>query len=351
MKYLPKSLLGLLVTAGLAMTSEQCSPETTGFRKDWRALTAHERTEYIEAVWCLRRQPAHLPNDKYPGVRDRLDDFVATHVNYTSAIHSNALLLPWHRHFTYLWETALREECGYTGYVPYWNWPATTNLTEDPLFDGSPTSLSGNGAHDPNEKPRCDPPYGCEPPGTGGGCVTSGPFKDFEIHLGPFNNSHAGPHATLPTSAWHYNPRCLKRSFNQPILDRTNNEAAMQRLLDAPDINCFLDIMDPSDKSHVGSHGAGHRTIGKDMTDVYSSPQDPSFMLHHAMIDRMWTLWQERDIEVRRDALNGTAVMYNPAWAPLVTLDHVLDFGCLDRPRTVREAMDTRRHDYCYSYQ
>lgn len=42
----------------------------------------------------------------------------STHVNYTTAIHANALLLPWHRHFTYLWETALREECGYKGYVP-----------------------------------------------------------------------------------------------------------------------------------------------------------------------------------------------------------------------------------------
>lgn len=50
MKCLPKSLLGLLVTAGLAMTSEQCSPETTGFRKDWYdmncpIMTAHCYTD------------------------------------------------------------------------------------------------------------------------------------------------------------------------------------------------------------------------------------------------------------------------------------------------------------------
>ena len=41
-----------------------------------------------------------------------------THINYTNNIHFNGLLLPWHRQFLFLWETTLREECGYKGSVP-----------------------------------------------------------------------------------------------------------------------------------------------------------------------------------------------------------------------------------------
>lgn len=30
--------------------------------------------------------------------------------------------LYWHRYFIHTFETALRDECGYDGYLPYWNW-------------------------------------------------------------------------------------------------------------------------------------------------------------------------------------------------------------------------------------
>jgi hypothetical protein len=41
------------------------------------ALSVTEQQGYIDAVWCLRGLPSVLPNEEYPGVRDRLDDFVA----------------------------------------------------------------------------------------------------------------------------------------------------------------------------------------------------------------------------------------------------------------------------------
>lgn len=83
----------------------------------------------------MQGKPAQLPNEEYPGVRSRFDDFVAyvlehnmgswhsltslrTHINYTLHTHYSGLFLPWHRHFIWLWENALREECGYPGYLP-----------------------------------------------------------------------------------------------------------------------------------------------------------------------------------------------------------------------------------------
>lgn len=45
-------------------------------------------------------------------------------------------------------EQALRNECGYKGAVPYWDWSKTAKegFKVAAITDGSPTSLSGNGA-------------------------------------------------------------------------------------------------------------------------------------------------------------------------------------------------------------
>lgn len=48
--------------------------ELTGSRGE---LLPSERIDYTNAVLCLQRQPAHLPNEEFPGVRSRFDDFVA----------------------------------------------------------------------------------------------------------------------------------------------------------------------------------------------------------------------------------------------------------------------------------
>jgi tyrosinase len=38
-------------------------------------------------------------------------------------------------------------------------------------------------------------------------------------------------------------------------------------------------------------HGAVHNLIGKDMGNILKSARDPIFWLHHANIDRLWTVW------------------------------------------------------------
>ena len=97
----------------------------------------------------------------------------------------------WHRYYIYTFEKALREECAYQGYLPYWNWAesAVTGLANHPVFDGSDTSLSGNGAKINNQGNVVVQVPGFPaitfPAGSGGGCVTSGPFKDLKVNLGP----------------------------------------------------------------------------------------------------------------------------------------------------------------------
>ncbi|GAB1190953.1 hypothetical protein APSETT444_000121 [Aspergillus pseudonomiae] len=287
-------LLSIFAIGSLALaTPAACSPEKALVRKEWRELGCAERKDYIDALWCLRHRPSILPIEEFPGVRNRWDDFVA-----------------------------------------YWNWPLDTdNLLESPVFDGSDTSLSGNGAFDPNEPMPCSPSGTCLPRGTGGGCVESGPFKDLVVHMGPFSPTLARSYAPIPDNAYDYNPRCLSRSLSPAVLGMLNNQARVDRMQASTTIRDWLAVMSPSESDQAGSHGGGHRSVGGSMADFFASPQDPSFMLHHAFIDRLWAQWQDQDPVNRRNALNGTTVIYDPPGAPFVRLDTLVEFGQLSRPR------------------
>ncbi|KAH8432854.1 tyrosinase family protein [Aspergillus melleus] len=338
----------LLVLMGVVGTKceNTCSSNTTTTRQEWGTLSGDQRTEYINAIWCLRNRESVLPSSDYPGVRDRLDDFVATHINYTTSIHDNGVFLPWHRHFLFLWERTLQEECGYTGGVPYWDWSLeTSDLSKSPVFDGSATSLSGNGVYD---SATCHD--NCSSSETSGRrCVTSGPFKDYKIHLGPFNNTFDLNRPLWPPG-FDYNPRCLERNLQPWYLADYANKSSLNSMTNAKDINELLTFLNPSRLGAHGAHSGGHFAAGGTMADQYASPQDPAFMLHHGMVDRMWTLWQNGNMDNRRYALNGTAVMHDDPTMPLVTPDFVTEFGPLDQPRALRELMDPMRYMYCYRY-
>ncbi|KAJ5598168.1 hypothetical protein N7537_008252 [Penicillium hordei] len=329
-----------------------CEAKNEVFRKEWGELTPAERIEYTDAVRCMQWQPQQLPRGEFPGVRNRFDDFVATHLNYTLHTHLTGLFLPWHRHFIWLWETALRDECGFTGQLPYWNWPIwANNLAASPLFDCSDSSLSGDGEYDAGQQ-NIQAGGVTLPRGTGGGCVRCGPFKDMDIHMGPFS-SHLTSLTEIPAPAFDYNPRCLNRSLNNFISSHYTNETIVHRLLNSTDIVDFQTTMErwpPSSDGVLGAHGGGHFSIGATLEDSFVSPQDPAFMLHHSMVDRLWATWQAMDEHNRRFALNGTNTITNPPWGTPVTPDMMMEFGILDRPRPVGEAMDPRRHTYCYSY-
>ena len=61
-----------------------------------------------------------------------------------------------------------------------------------------------------------------------------------------------------------------------------------------------------------GVHGGGHLTIGGDPgADFYASPGDPAFYLHHAQIDRVWTIWQALNAGNRTSQVYGTGTAFN----------------------------------------
>jgi tyrosinase len=209
-------------------------------------LSRTQRLDYIRAVKCLASRPSKFDRTKAPGVRSRYDDFEAAHIIQTPFTHGTGSFFTWHRHLLYLYETALREECGYNGFQPYWDWAkyADRPIKANPLYDGSDTSMSGNGRYIPNRSgtyqplpiPIENPPALYCPPGTGGGPVFEGPFVNWELHLGPgvpLNNTVNGyPVNPNPRpDGLGYNPRRLLRDFNNTLLQDYNTYPAITSML------------------------------------------------------------------------------------------------------------------------
>lgn len=74
------------------------------------------------------------------------------------------------------YETALRTECDYKGYQPYWNWAKYSDLTVSPIFNGDEWSMGGNG-----EAVKHAGGFMNFPAGPGGGCVKTGPFAGYVL--------------------------------------------------------------------------------------------------------------------------------------------------------------------------
>lgn len=335
------------------------------------ALSIPERLSYISAVQCLiAKTPALTPTSKIPGARTRYDDFISAHLLQTPFVHASGLFLAFHRYYVHLYETALRTECGYRGAQPYWDW---TLSYKDPrqaaIFDGSPWSMGGNGKYIPGREPTLvrltpDLAFNIEP-GTGGGCIEQGPFREgkYEIRLGPVGIEPQGPDGGLG-----YNPRCLARDLGLKYSSDTRPTNVTKLLDGCADLACFNVQLD----TPGGVHGSGHFSLGGIELDTFSSPSDPMFWLHHAQIDRLWTIWQARNPSGRLNQVWGTGTAGNCKFcyccslhlvqgvsadlllvppSANVTLDSTIDFEILSAPKTIRELVSSIDGELCYIYE
>lgn len=338
---------------------EKCTQQTIRVRRDWRAFTRKEKKAYINSVLCLRELPSITPPDLAPGAKSRYDDFVVTHINQTQIIHYTGTFLAWHRHFTWSFEQTLRDECGYSGDFPYWNWGADVDaLEKSEVFDGSDTSMSGNGAYMANQPEVIltlpGYPDVCLPAGSGGGCVTSGPFKDWKINLGPADLVIPGTDVGTSENPLEYNPRCLRRDLTSAVLKKFNKFSDIVNLIvQNHDVwNFEMTMQGFPETGLIGVHGGGHFSMGGDPgRDVFVSPGDPAFWHHHSMVDRVWWIWQNLDWETRRDDISGTGTFLNKPPTPNTTLDTLIDLGFASgEPIAMKEIMSTTAGPYCYIY-
>ncbi|CZT48785.1 related to monophenol monooxygenase (tyrosinase) [Rhynchosporium secalis] len=339
----------------------KCTVKNAVKRQEWNDLKSSDKKKYIAAVLCLQKKPSKSARGVAPGARSRYDDFVLVHVQQTMTIHATGNFLSWHRYFVWAYETALRDECGYKGYQPYWNWGRyASNPLLNPMVDGSDISLSGNGLkfNYTGVPLQGGPlPWDVIPPGAGGGCVTTGPFKNLEVRLGPLSATIPGVPVNPQADGLGYNPRCLRRDINPNAAAVTATNYTYDLITNPlhADIHWFQTVMQGQFEVHKwGVHTGGHYTIGGDPGgDFFTSPNDPIFFLHHGMIDRVWWIWQTQNLAVRLKAVSGTITFFNDPPSRNATLNDNVDLGLLAPPVKLGSLLDTMgglNGAFCYIY-
>ncbi|PPJ50635.1 hypothetical protein CBER1_05750 [Cercospora berteroae] len=357
-----------------------CTFENAKVRREWDTLTAEEKRAYIDAVLCLMSKPS-ISGDLVPGARSRYDDFLGTHINQTLSIHGTGNFLSWHRYFTWTYEKALREECGYGGTFPYINWGRyAEDLYNAPIFDGSETSMSGNGDPDSRNNgtwiPNAALPQIQLPGGEGGGCVTSGPFANLTVNLGSLAPALSYiPVNPLPNGLG-YNPRCLRRDLGAYAAEtwlRDPNTTAL--IANNHQIGPFQSIFQGNfSEGFLGAHTASHFVVGGDPGgDLFASPGDPYFWIQHSQVDRVWWIWQnypenswkyngiEGDEKDRLYVIGNTTTTNNMPPSRDASLDDRVDLGVNDgfgvgkgadgQGYKIRELVDTMSGPFCYLYE
>ncbi|KAA8913483.1 hypothetical protein FN846DRAFT_929282 [Sphaerosporella brunnea] len=298
-------------------------------RREWRTLSNSQKNNYLNAVKCLMRNDGRLN-----GTVTRYEDFLTTHQRLTSQIHFNGVFLPWHRLFVHTMEKILIEECGYRGAMPYWDMKRdAADFAASPVLNG-PFSFGGNGAPNPDEVAPYYP--------SAGGPIMRGPFANEIIHIGV--GTDTGPAR-----------RRIKRNIAQFFADMWLRPEREAQVLAETDFDSFslilegrvqLDFVLNSDQ--WGMHAGGHRAIGGDMVDAWTSPSDPLFYMHHSNLDRIWATWQKANPE-RQFLVGGPIKPRSPLLGPWpyppppgnVTLGYVMTLNGLGPDTAVGRVVDT----------
>ncbi|KAF2109396.1 hypothetical protein BDV96DRAFT_651835 [Lophiotrema nucula] len=252
----------LAAHAAPAQNVEQATCESPLQRKAWHTLTRTEKSLYIEAEKCLMSLPSKLHQAT---ARTRFDDFQMTHVLETPNVHFVGAFLPFHRFYMYAHEVALRTECNYAGAQPYWDESLDAGNFSTSIILDPESGFGGNGVGKNN-------------------CIADGPFKSYVNAIGPgqVNTDHCIDREVTD---------CASQAASLDIVNACLKKATFQDMW-----NCI----------EGGPHGAGHGGIGGQMLNVFSSPGDPLFYLHHTWLDKLWWDWQSQNLNIRLTEIGGT---------------------------------------------
>ncbi|WLD94365.1 tyrosinase family protein [Alkalihalobacillus sp. AL-G] len=239
---------------------------TYNVRKNVRDLTDREKRDFVNAVLALKERGTY---DRYVRWHAEAGSFQTPEGSDRNAAHMGPSFLPWHREFIYRFERDLQSEV--QGVVlPYWDWAADAQLSD----------------------PSASPVWGSDFMGGNGN-----PNNDFLIEDGPFaadrwtivdenGNASGGLQRnfgaserspTLPTEADIRNALEIVPYDDPPWnMNSTNSfRNYLEGFIDGPQL-----------------HNRVHVWVGGHMQFIPTAPNDPVFFLHHANVDRIWTIWQ-----------------------------------------------------------
>lgn len=78
---------------------------------------------------------------------------------------------------------------------------------------------------------------------------------------------------------------------------------------------------------------------------------DPLFYLHHTFVDRVWWMWQQRDLAARLSDIAGYTTASEPqgGWVK-ATLEDKMDMHKIVPSMSIRDLMDISGPELCYEY-
>ncbi|PMD44600.1 Di-copper centre-containing protein [Hyaloscypha variabilis F] len=253
------------------------------------------------------------------------DDFPRLHQLVGTFAHEAATFLSWHRGFIQIYETTLREKCGYQGHLTYWDWSLDY---ENPASTVVFNSYDGFGGDGDLQAPKS----------VGKGrCVTDGPFAGLQAKY--FDDVVNNPEDKILQ-------HCLSRGFKDGKNGFSGHKfrpEAMERLWRQKTYDKFFLYLE------LGPHNGIPQGIQGDFM-TFTAPYDPLFFLHHTQIDRLWWLWQQAEPSSRLNAYSGRKNGTRSGFNETATLDDLLPYHGLGSDVIVCEVMNTRSKLLCYQY-
>ncbi|KAH3981818.1 hypothetical protein HBI70_152860 [Parastagonospora nodorum] len=320
----------------------QCSEFLT--RKEWRTLNNSEKAKWVGAVKCLasishERLSLTKNQTMLEGKRSLYDDFSYSHALVEHSAHRNAYFLPWHRWFIYLFDTSLRQTCGYSGPTPYWDWSRDhADLFNSPVFEDSPEYGLGRTG---------DPEADCT--------VTTGAFAsssgDFQLAW-PIRH-RLRRNLTLITGWYpHELPqnRTLGLESVRDLIEKTTGD--------------FYKFQYAMTQMHNHVHDFVGGDLAGDCPDTLPeadcqgmamsfTPNDPLFWLHHVQLDRLWSEWQHHHPS-NFAAFSGIPLnphnMSDPRYDVEAHADHQMPFDVQSVPMMPSTLFDIEAWPLCYRY-
>jgi len=304
----------------------------------------------IDAVKCLDALP-HTPSltptynttfAKIPPINTSasyFDDWVYVHMDLNKIIHFTGQFLPWHRAYVKDFETALQEKCGYKGTQPYWDWTLdASNFENSTFWDPDPDSGIG-GWGDPNDDNQI---------------TTGGLAANFTV-------SYPSPHRIRRS----YSP--VEAATGRNFLDSITPES--QKIMVNGSVGDYIDFQTIFES---GSHAAVHFMVGGELVGTCPSaavgcipgtkwsPNDPLFVMHHAMVDKLWYDWQNVNWANFWSYGGGTVnlvhgFVVDPVFPtggpPFMNFSSLIPTDGIMNEYTIFELMHTKNERLCYTYE
>lgn len=267
-------------------------------RTEWHQTSDTTKQNFVNGIKCLLGKAS---KGNYAGSKNRYEDFVQVHQVVTDNVHNNRKFIVWHRAFLWAFEKVLQDECGFTDALPWFDETKYAGrFSQSSIF-----SAKWLGSIN-----------------VGGNCVSNGQFANLALNIGPGTGN-----------SYH----CLSRNGNAADTANTNSNIVNG-------CTALTDYQDFAKCAEQGAHAYGHNGIGGVMRDVYASPGDPIFWLHHGMVDRHFRIWQNND-SGRTKYIDGTG----PNGVAL-TMNTAIMLNGLQPNLKVSDIMNTMGGFLCYKY-